>query len=204
MIIGVDFDNTIVSYDALFHRLAVERRWVEPETPATKTAVRDALRAAGRENDWTWLQGMAYGSRIVDARGFDGAFQFFERCRELGARACIISHKTRHPFLGEQVDLHKAARGWLVAHGFLEVLPSNAAFFEPTKEEKLARIAKQGCTHFIDDLPEFLDEPAFPAGVHRLLFDPSGEKAHGPGIASYPSWHSIQQAILKPAEQLQR
>ena len=34
-------------------------------------------------------------------------------------------------------------------------------FFELTKEAKVARIGGLGCTHFIDDLPEFLREPGW-------------------------------------------
>ena len=30
--------------------------------------------------------------------------------------------------------------------------------FENTKKEKVERIMKQSCTHFIDDLPEILEE----------------------------------------------
>ena len=51
-------------------------------------------------------------------------------------------------------------------------------FFELTKEAKMARIGALERTIFIDDLPEFLDEAAFPKGVERLLFDPKGENAH--------------------------
>ena len=49
MIVGVDFDNTIVAYDALFHRVASERGLIPATVAATKIAVRDALRASGQE-----------------------------------------------------------------------------------------------------------------------------------------------------------
>ncbi len=42
------------------------------ELPPTKQAVRDFLRATGREADWTELQGIAYGPRIADAEPFPG------------------------------------------------------------------------------------------------------------------------------------
>jgi len=64
MLVGLDFDNTIVRYDQLFHRLAVERGLIPPGVSATKQSVRDYLRAADREVDWTELQGIAYGPRI--------------------------------------------------------------------------------------------------------------------------------------------
>src|SRR4029079_9696971 len=61
MLIGLDFDNTIVRYDRLFHRLARKRGLIPDGIPVSKQAVRDHLRANGREADWTELQGMAYG-----------------------------------------------------------------------------------------------------------------------------------------------
>ena len=53
MRIGIDFDNTIVSYDALFHKVAREAGLVPESVAATKVAVRDYLREIGREDDWT-------------------------------------------------------------------------------------------------------------------------------------------------------
>ena len=47
MIIGLDFDNTIVSYDELFHRVALEGGLVPGDLPVRKEAVRDYLREAG-------------------------------------------------------------------------------------------------------------------------------------------------------------
>jgi len=44
MHIGIDFDNTIVCYDQIFHEAAVERDLIQPNLPASKQVVRDALR----------------------------------------------------------------------------------------------------------------------------------------------------------------
>ncbi|NDC62910.1 MAG: aminoglycoside phosphotransferase family protein, partial [Planctomycetia bacterium] len=63
-------------------------------------------------------------------------------------------------------------------------------FFEETKEAKLARIAAIGCTQFVDDLPELLVHPQFPAGVRRVLFDPHGRHGLHPGIDLLASWHA--------------
>src|SRR5262249_47195569 len=136
MLIGLDFDNTLVCYDRLFHRLAVERGLVPAELPATKKAVRDFLRTAGREENWTELQGVAYGPRITDAEPFPGAKRFVRRCRADGVRVAIVSHKTRLPYRGEQHDLHAAAHAFLEAHGFYETrdtgLSADDVFLELT------------------------------------------------------------------------
>ena len=166
MVIGVDFDNTIVCYDRLFHRLAVEQSLIPAALPADKESVRNYLREQGREDDWTELQGLVYGVRIREAEPFPGVREFFSECRRRGIPVYVISHKTRLPVRGPQVDLHEAARGWLECRGFHEAadigLPADRVFFAETKPGKLQQIGELGCSHYIDDLPEFLLEPGFP------------------------------------------
>jgi hypothetical protein len=181
MLIGIDFDNTLVSYDRLFHRLASEQGLVPADLPANKVVIRDYLRACGREPAWTALQGIAYGARMAEAEPFSGALAALQNLSSAGHQLRIISHKTRAPISGPGWDLHEAARGWLDARGFWAPgtgLQKRDVFFEPTKEAKWARIAAEGCEVFIDDLPEILTSPAFPAGVSKMLFDPEG--VHGP------------------------
>lgn len=192
--IGVDFDNTIVCYDDVFGRVAVELGLVPPEVATSKTAIRDHLRSLGQEDRWTALQGTIYGPRMMDARPFPGVVEFFAACRAAGLPVAIVSHRTRVPYLGEPHDLHAAARDWLVRHGFHEPaglgLPEERVFLEETKEAKLARIAELGCTHFIDDLPELLTDPRFPANVRRILFDPHGQHGVPPYLDLLSSWHA--------------
>ena len=196
MLIGVDFDNTIVCYDRLFHRLALERGWIPPELDADKSSVRNYLREVDREDDWTLLQGIAYGSRIEEAAPFPGVKEFFSRCHSQQVPVCIVSHKTRHPYRGPSFDLHEAARGWLKAHRFLDSsamgLSEGQVFLEETKQAKLARIAAAGCTHFIDDLPEFLLEKDFPPGVCRILFDPAEQYSPPGDLLRFTSWQGLQ------------
>lgn len=200
MIIGVDFDNTIVCYDGIFHRVAVERGLVPPEIPVNKTAVRDHLRRIGQEPAWTELQGYVYGPRMTEADIFPGVKEFFRTCRERGIPVKIISHKTRFPYAGEKHDLHAAALGWLERQGFFSAnevgLPREAVFFELTKQEKLARIPSAGCTVFIDDLPEFLGEPAFPPGTCRFLFDPLDALPDDPSRERVRSWAEVARKIF--------
>jgi hypothetical protein len=204
-VIGIDFDNTIVCYDDVFARVAVELGLVPPEVATSKTAIRDHLRATGQEDRWTELQGTIYGPRMPDAPPFPGVLEFFQACRAAGVPVAIVSHRTRFPYLGERHDLHAAARDWLARHGFHDPagigLPVERVFFEETKEAKLARIANVGCTHFIDDLPELLAHPLFPRDIRRILFDPRGEHALIPEIDAISSWHAapaILTATKKP------
>ena len=41
MIFGFDFDNTIVTYDELFYKVAIENALIPAELPRSKLAVRD-------------------------------------------------------------------------------------------------------------------------------------------------------------------
>ena len=205
MRIGVDFDNTIVSYDGVFHKIAVENGLTPVDTESSKDSVRNYLRSIGREDDWTKLQGHVYGARMDAASPYPGVKEFFKRAVAEGVPISIVSHKTRHPFLGEKHDLHKSAHEWLQAHGFFDPstigLDEANVFFELTKEAKMARIGALERTIFIDDLPEFLDEAAFPHGVERLLFDPKGENAHVTHFTRIGSWFEMmRRQFPAPAE----
>jgi hypothetical protein len=196
MRIGVDFDNTIVCYDGLFHRVAREQGLIPDGLPVDKGSVRDHLRATGREELWTAMQGHVYGARMAEAEAFPGVRDFFRRMLGRGHELFIISHKTRFPYLGPKHDLHAAAADWLERQGFFDDLglPRDRVHFELTKQDKLRRIGTAGCTHFIDDLPELLAEPAFPAGVERLLFDPAGAHAGGP-FRRARSWTELEREL---------
>jgi hypothetical protein len=176
LVIGVDFDNTIVCYDELFHKVCRERNLIPADVPVNKSDVRNFLRRTGREDDWTEMQGYVYGARMAEASAFPGVKDFFRACRSAGHQLNIVSHKTRFPFRGDQHDLHQAAINWLEQEGFFSQadigMQRTEVFFELTKDAKVQRIGACGCALFIDDLPEFLGEPGFPANVERILFDP--------------------------------
>lgn len=196
MRIGIDFDNTIVSYDALFHKVACEQGLVPPETPLSKVAVRDHLRGIGREDRWTEMQGYVYGARMVEAFAYEGAIEFIRKAACAGHSIAIVSHKTRHPFLGPKYDLHAAARAWIERHlqcDGIAFLSPNDVFFEVTKPAKIARIAAWRCDAFIDDLPEILLATEFPPDTARLLFDPEDHySAVAPdGMSRFKSWGQI-------------
>jgi hypothetical protein len=200
-VIGIDFDNTIVRYDELFHRLAFEKGLIPAFVPATKEAVRDYLRAEGREDEWTGLQGYVYGARMDEAAAFPGVLEFFGEAKRRDIEVVIISHKTRLPYAGEPYDLHRAARHWLEINGFFDEarigLAAGQVFFEETKAGKLGRIGQQGCTHFIDDLPELLREAAFPQATRRILFRPQGPQATGAEdfFAVHSDWEQIAEFV---------
>ncbi|WP_288391929.1 haloacid dehalogenase-like hydrolase [uncultured Herbaspirillum sp.] len=194
MRIGLDFDNTIVTYDSLFHKVASEQGLVPASLPVSKVAVRDYLREAGNDAAFTEMQGYVYGARMGEAQAYPGVFEFIRHAHAQGAELLIVSHKTRHPFKGPQYDLHAAATGWIDAT--LRTATGSdalqAVYFEPTKEAKIARIAECQCDYFIDDLPEILRLPGFPPQTTRLLFDPENNHAAAPDLTRLSAWAEIQ------------
>ena len=200
MRLGIDFDNTIVCYDALFHRVAREGGWIPANLPANKTDVRNHLRQTGREEVWTRLQGEVYGARMAETVAYPGVLEFLLACRRAAVPVCIISHKTRRPFLGDPHDLHQAARNWLEQQGAFDPdrlgLGRDQVFFELTKAAKLKRIGQCACTHFIDDLPEFLAEPDFPSGVQRILFDPNDQYPEETRFVRLSDWRKAGSLLL--------
>lgn len=196
MFIGLDFDNTIACYEGVFHRIAVEEALIPADTPTSKQAVRDYLRGIDREDDWTRLQGEVYGNRMDAVSAFPGVPEFFAACRVAGIALAIISHKTRHPFMGPTYDLHDSAWRWLRSQPWFDsVGMQDHVYFELTKDAKLARIGSLRVTHFVDDLPEFLSESGFPAGVEPILFDPDRTGAAWSG-SMVTSWIDLRQRLI--------
>lgn len=191
MKIGIDFDNTIANYDGVFYQAALERGLIPESLETSKKSVRDYLRSANQEDEWTKLQGYIYGDRMDLAKPYPGVDSFFNHCRLQEIETVIVSHKTKHPYLGFKYDLHAAAKGWLETQPFAPDL----AFFELTLEEKIKRIETLNCDYFIDDLPELLAEKTFPPHVKKLLFDPSNHHSEIPGIIRVTSWDEVIEVI---------
>ncbi|MDJ0652420.1 MAG: hypothetical protein QNJ27_05390 [Simkaniaceae bacterium] len=187
MKIGMDFDNTIANYDGVFYQAALERRLIPESLETSKKSVRDYLRRANQEDEWTKLQGYIYGDRMDLAKPYPGVDSFFNHCQLHGIETIIVSHKTKHPYLGFKYDLHAAAKGWLDAQSFAP----NLAFFELTLEDKLKRIESLNCDYFIDDLPELLAEKTFPSHIKKLLFDPSNHHSEMPQVMRVTSWDEV-------------
>lgn len=173
MRIGVDFDNTLISYDSLLRTLAAERG-LDPALRG-KRAIRDALRASP-EGDIAWqrVQGELYGPRLSEAEPMPGALDFLARCRDRGDDVFIVSHKTA--FAGydpTRTPLRDAATAWMRRQGFFDRfgLSESHVFYESTRREKVARISALDLDAFIDDLEEVFEEPGYPADVRAILFD---------------------------------
>ncbi len=196
--IGIDLDNTLISYDLIFAQVAAERGFVPAGFSGSKREVRDRVRGfLDGEMEWRRLQAHVYGPAIGRALATEGALDFIALARAHGAQLSIVSHKTATSNLGtEDFNLREGARRWLRSSGMLgpHAVPEEALYFEDTREEKVARIAELGCTHFIDDLEEVFCDPGFPAGVERMLLATSDTQPLGP-YQTYASFGEIARAF---------
>jgi hypothetical protein len=204
--IGLDFDNTIISYDAVFLSQARELGFMGADFSGCKTQVRDAVRLLPNgERCWQQLQGLVYGKGIADARLVDGVDLFLRRCRRENISIYIVSHKTEFGHYDPKlINLRDAARDWMKAQGFFNDdnygISAGNVFFESTRHDKLGRIARLGCSLFIDDLHEVLSDPAFPPGVERVLFAQRKAVPESVPYAVCPTWHHIEEYVFRARE----
>jgi hypothetical protein len=201
--IGIDFDNTIITYDDVFCAAARAKGLVAADFAGNKQAVRDAIRLLpDGELAWQRLQGQVYGKGIAGAKMVDGVAAFLHRARAERCSVAVVSHKTEYGhFDPDRVNLRSAALEWMAGQGLFDgghgIAVANV-YFEGTRAEKLKRIAALSLTHFIDDLEEVLTDPDFPPDVERILF-----ADEAPAAAPYTrcaTWSAIERQIFGGAD----
>lgn len=202
--IGIDFDNTIITYDEVFCAEAKRSALIDSRFVGSKQAIRDAIRLLPEgELAWQRLQGRVYGKGIVGAAVMPGVEAFLSRCKAKGCAVSVVSHKTEFGHYDpDRVNLRRAALDWMQANGLLDnvrAIPAANVYFEGTRAEKLRRIGSLGLTHFIDDLEEVLTDPDFPPRIRRILFASGTAPAAAP-YAICPTWAAVEQQIFAEAE----
>lgn len=204
LLVGLDLDNTLADYDAVFAAAAREEGFLPSGGPLAKRAVRDAVRGlpAG-EDRWQELQARVYGPLLDRARPVAGALDFLRFCCERGVRCAVVSHKTRFAARDTERrhDLRQGALRWLAANGFFDPAASPLApgdvYFADSRADKAARIAVLGCTHFVDDLEEVFAEPGFPPATQGILLGPDGAGRMLPGVLALPGWPEVARRLAE-------
>ncbi len=180
ILLGLDFDNTIVKYDELFNKLAIEKGLISNEVAKTKIQIRDHLRSMGKDQEFTLLQGEVYGKRILEAKPAKHVLETLSALSALNVSMTIVSHKSKIPYKGPKYDLHKSAWNWLEKYKILSKkgvnLGRNKIHFEETKEKKIKKIIELGCTHYIDDLEEILT--LLPETIAKIHYTKEGCKSN--------------------------
>lgn len=206
-IIGVDFDNTLVTYGELFHEIALEQGLISPTIDKNKKSIRDHIRGLpDGEVEWQKIQALAYGPRMQDAKLIDGVRTFFKLCNLNNAKVYIISHKTefvRHD--KTQTNLRVEALRWMEENEFFRPASSglglcpDAIFFGETRCQKIDYIKKLCCTHFIDDLEETFLEESFPENVKKILYAPYRSSIVQPKMKVVADWNEINDYFFSEA-----
>jgi hypothetical protein len=197
-IVGVDLDNTIICYDRAFHRAALDRGLIDPATPPTKTAVKNAVLAKAGNQQWTEMQGHVYGPGIEAATAYDGVTDFFRLRAAQGIPTFIVSHKTQFAAAGPRHDLREFATAWLKTSGLLDLLLPSAkpVIFTSTRTEKLEAVHRLECVTLIDDLPEVFRDPAYPSATDFILFDPDNAHPDWTDTPRASTWSEINSRLL--------
>lgn len=192
--IGIDLDNTLVCYDALFYQLACEKELIPHTLVPQKHAVRDYIRIHAGDAAWQQLQGLAYGPRMAEAQLFPHARDVLLHWKAQGIQISIVSHKSLFSPAVPGHNLQQAALQFLAQQGLMDCIPPKHIYFLPNRAEKIATLSRLDCHVFIDDLPEVFTAPLFPSQTHKILHDPHGAFTHM-GIASCQGWEEIFAAV---------
>jgi len=203
MKIGIDFDNTIASYDISFKEVALAEGFIDGNWEGKgKTELRDHLRRQpGGEKTWMKLQGLVYGRYMHGADIMPGVANFLCSCNLRNHRVYIVSHKTEYGHYDlEKISLRREALKWMENKCFFDPEHFNIhkedVYFADTREEKVRKIAQLDCHFFIDDLSEVFEEANFPSDTRKILFgDSNGERLNRDTVV-LDSWRKISDIIL--------
>jgi len=202
VLIGLDFDNTIVGYDHIFQAEAVKRGWIDAADSRNKKNIRDAIRLLDSgERKWMELQAEVYGPLMKKAKLMPGVAEFMQAARRRDVPVVIVSHKSQFAAAApDGHDLRQAALDWMLGHGFFSAggfaLEESDVHFAATRAEKCAKIRELCCTHFIDDLEEVLRDPDFPENVAAYLYHPSLDDVEEGPYKVVRDWESFCDACF--------
>ena len=158
--IGIDLDNTIISYDKAFQNGAIINGLVEKDCHLNKKALRNLIRNKPEgEFEWQKLQGFVYGEGISEATLFQGLYRFLWRCNERKIHVEVVSHKTEFGhFDKNKISLRDSATNFLKNHGLLDNKNPliKKVTYKATRQEKIDYIKENNFELFIDDLEEII------------------------------------------------
>ena len=196
MIIGFDFDNTIINYTKSFIYLSRKKKLVPEKNNKNKISIRNYLRKNNIEDEWTILQGEVYGKNIMRAEIYVGVLEALLYLSKKNIKIKIISHKTKYPYIGEKINLRCSAMNWikknLIFNSNIKINQKDV-FFEDTIENKIIKIKEEKCDIYIDDLPEILN--LLPSKIKKILFSPDKIKNHNSKFSIMNSWKEFPDII---------
>jgi len=197
--IGIDLDNTIISYDKAFQSGAIVNGLVEKDCYLSKKALRDVIRNKPEgEFEWQKLQGFVYGEGIREATLFQGLYRFLWRCNERKIHVEVVSHKTEFGhFDKNKISLRDSATNFLKNHGLLDNKNPliKKVTYKGTRQEKIDYIKENNFELFIDDLEEIIFSADFKE-QKGILFSQDNLLAEDSNHTIAKTWEEISQSIL--------
>ena len=170
MIFGFDFDNTLINYDKIFYTIAVEKKLIGKKIKKDKASIKNILLRDKKIEEWIKLQSEVYSRGIHKAVPNKKLILILKFLKKKKIKFYIVSHKTKCPYYGKKIDLHKISKDWLRINIFNKKnrLGNCKYYFEPTIKKKIQRIKKLKITHFVDDLKKILN--LIPISVVGILY----------------------------------
>ena len=170
MIFGFDFDNTLINYDKIFYTLAAKKGLINYKNKRDKESIKKILFKKKKIKEWIKLQSTVYSKEIDKAKPNYKLIIILKFLKKKRIKFYIVSHKTKFPYFGKKVKLHKISRNWLDKNVFNKKnkLGKCKYYFETSIQKKVARIKKLKITHFVDDLKEIID--LLPDNITRILY----------------------------------
>lgn len=193
MRIGFDLDNTIICYDDCFAELGKEILTDSNEKLFSKTTLKRYLHDLNRHEDFTKIQGKAYGEYIHLAQIYDGFLPFLYELKLNGHECFIISHKTKYPISGSKFNLHEASMNFLKKRDIVNQkgIIETDVFFEQSIDKKIQKISDLKLDYFFDDLDKIFNHPLFPAYTKKYLFSPTELSATKLNTNVFKSWGEL-------------
>jgi len=197
--IGIDLDNTIISYDDVFQLAANKFGLLDNNNCLSKESLRNQIRnQKNGEKKWQKLQGYVYGEGISEAVLFPGVYRFLWRCKERKIDVEIVSHKTEYGhFDSKKISLRNSANNFLINQGLLDNKNPliNKVTYKNSKKEKIDYIKQNNYECFIDDLEEIIFSEEL-EGQKGILFSRDNLSVNNSNNVIAQSWEEISQSIL--------
>lgn len=197
MIIGIDFDNTIIKYDEVFYKFALKNKLIFSRKNRNKSDIKEEIIKNFDEKAWTKLQGEVYSIGISQAKLYQNCLESLYKFDKLGHKIFIISHKTKYPVIGKKTNLHKITNEWIINNIFKKKKFKNfnidCVFFNEDKNQKIMKILECNCNVFIDDLEDILRK--LPSNIMKILFSKNYSFEKKSDLIHLGDWKMISRLI---------
>ena len=192
--IGIDFDNTIASYDGVFKYISAKfLRNIKINKFNKENFKKEILRFGGLSK-WKKIQSLVYGKYINLAKIFPGFLEFLVLSKFRKNEIYIVSHKTKYGYFGgRRFLLRNKSLNWIKSKLIFkgnEFLKKENIFFESKKRDKIRKIDNLKCGYFIDDLKNIFFHNNFPRNTKKILFS-QNTKNKIKNLKSLNSWREI-------------